>query len=100
MMLACSRLAAQIEEAVPEADFLGIFLLARHRQRQFVGAPTAPSPSRARTSISPVGRFGLTRPRRARHDLAGDRHHAFDAQALEQLEKPGRPLSVTIWVMP
>jgi hypothetical protein len=32
------RLAAQIEEAIAQADILGIFLLARHRQRQFLGA--------------------------------------------------------------
>ena len=32
-------LAAQVEEAVLEPDFLRIFLIAEHRHRQFAGRP-------------------------------------------------------------
>ena len=61
MMFWCRRLAAQVEEAVFEPDVLGIFLLAEHRHRQFVGRPSTSSAA-IRTSISPVGRFGFTVP--------------------------------------
>jgi hypothetical protein len=53
------RFAAQIEEAVFQADVFRIVRLAEDRQRQFAGLDRT-SISRANISISPVGRLALT----------------------------------------
>jgi hypothetical protein len=55
------RLAAQIEEAIAQADFLGIFLLARHRQRQFLGGGSARRPRREDLDLA-GGQVGVHRP--------------------------------------
>ena len=59
MMLACRRLAPEIEEAVSEPRVLGIVRLAEHRQRQLLGLRQHLE-LLILTSTSPVGRLGLT----------------------------------------
>ena len=39
MMLLMQPLAPQVEEAIFEADVLGVFLVAEHRHRQFARRP-------------------------------------------------------------
>ncbi len=84
--VAMHPLAPQIDEAVFEADILGIFLLARDRQRQFVGA--ALHDGGAGEDLDLAGRqIGIDRPFAARLDLAVDRHDAFELQPVEQLQR-------------
>ena len=78
--------AAQIEEAVFQADVLRIILFACDRHRQFdrrrLDRDVARAHfNRARRQVR-VDRFG-----RARDDVAGDRHHAFGTQAVEDRER-------------
>ena len=73
------RLAAQIEEAVLQADVFRIFRLAEHRQRQFAGRAqhldlADVDLDLAGRQIVIVGAFG------AAADLAVDPHHEFRAQ--------------------
>ena len=85
------RLAAQVEEAIAQADILGVLLLARHRQRQLLGA--AQHGRFAREHLDRAGRqVGIDRPLAARLDHAVDRHHAFDAQPFEQ--RQGRAVGI------
>ena len=53
-------LAAQIEIAILQADFLGILLLAERPASAARPPRIAPLPRLRETSISPVGRLGLT----------------------------------------
>ncbi len=79
-------LAAQVEEAVFEPCFLGIFLIAEHRHRQFAGRPQ--HLDLADIDLDRAGRqigiFGAARP--PAH-LAVDAHHPFRAQRLGDLER-------------
>jgi hypothetical protein len=71
------RLAAQVEEAVLQADVFRIIGLAKHRQRQFLADDSLrqrTSISRANTSIAPVGRCGSPI-----HGLFGARLHLGQA---------------------
>ena len=54
------RLPPQIDEAVFEADILGIVLLARNGATAGSSASDCTATQRAKTSISPVGRLALT----------------------------------------
>jgi hypothetical protein len=79
------RLAAQVEEAIAQADILGIFLLAGDRHRQFFGRRAPWRPWRRlrsrRSQVGIDGRFvaGLHH--------AVDGHHAFDAAGFEEGER-------------
>ena len=84
-------LAAEVEEAVFEPGFLGIFLIAEHRHRQFAAPPTSTSISRMKTSTAPVGRFGLIVSRGPRLDLAVDADDPFGAHLLGQPRRPANP---------
>jgi hypothetical protein len=84
-------LAAQIEEAVLQADVFRIFLVAENRHRQF----------RRRTQHLDLGRkhldlpgrqIGIVGTRRAGAHLAVDPHHPFRAQRLGRLE--GRAVGI------
>ena len=98
--VAVDLLAAQVEVAVLEPDFLGIILLAGHRHRQFGGGrldrrPRAPGPRSRRSAGS-----GFTVSADARDDLALDRDDRFDAQPIERRERRRFRVSATICVMP
>ena len=80
------RFAAQVQEAIAQADILGIFLLARHRQRQFSrgrqhGDLVGHDFDRAGRHLR-VGRF-----RAARDDGAVDRHDRFRTQAVQDAQR-------------
>ncbi len=80
--------AAQVEEAVLQADFFGVFRLAEDRQRQFGGF-------RQHFNLSDIdldfaGRqIGIDRRAVTRHHLAVNADHALGTQALH-LGKTGR----------
>ena len=85
------RLAPQVEEAVLQADVLRIFLLARHRHRQFrcrrqnSGAP--------RKDLDRAGRqIGVHRASRTRLDQTVDGDDAFYPRALQH--RQGRRIAV------
>ncbi len=83
----CKRVAAQIEEAVLEADVFRIIRLAEHRQRQLLRLAQHLGVVDAHFDLA--GRqFRVHRFRRARDHLAVDAHDAFGAQPLEQRETP------------
>ena len=82
------RLAAQVEEAVAQADILGIVRLAEHRQRQFLGL--AQHFELADEHFDRAGRLlGVDRLGRARLDLAVDADHPLGAHRLGELEGGG-----------
>ena len=79
------RVAAQVEEAVFEADVLGIVRLAEHRQRQFLGRRQ--HLDLARENLDLAGRqVGVDGLGRARLDLAVDADDPFAAHGLGGLE--------------
>ncbi len=79
------RVAAQVEEAVFEADVLGIVRLAEHRQRQFLGRRQ--HLDLARENLDLAGRqIGVGGLGGARLDLAVDADHPFAAHGLGRLE--------------
>jgi hypothetical protein len=91
-------LAPQIEEAIAQADILGIIGLARHRQRQLLRGRL--DGDAAREHLDLAGReVGIGGARGTRLHDAVDRDDRFDAQALE-IGSAGLSLSATIWVMP
>jgi hypothetical protein len=78
--------AAQVEVAVFEPDFLRIVGLTRHRHRQLVG--------RGLYGDFPGDDFdvagcelGVHRPSLPLNHLAGDRHHRLEFQLVEDLER-------------
>ncbi len=78
-------LAAQIEEAVLEADILGIFLLASDRHRQLGGGRL--DGHFTGDDLDLAGRkVRVHRLRTARHDIAGDGDDQFGAQSVQLLE--------------
>ncbi len=92
------RLAAQVEEAVAQADILGIFLLARHGIGSSSAADSTVAP-RANTSISPVARLALTVP--AERAFTTPSIVTTDStRTLSRMASAGVSLSATIWVMP
>ena len=84
-------LAAQIEKAVLEADFLRIFLIAEHRHRQLVRL--AQHLDLAGEDFDRAGRqFGVLGPAGTPAHLAVDAHDPLGAQRLGALE--GRRIRV------
>ena len=79
-------LAAQVEEAVAEPRLLGIVVVAEDRHRQLSAAADSTSIRAAKTSTSPVGRFGIDRLGRARLHLAVDADHPFGPHLLGRRE--------------
>ena len=80
------RLAPQVDEAVFQADILGIILLARHRQRQFLRL--ALHVHLAREHLDLAGRqVRVHRFRVARLHLAIDGDDAFQLQGIEQAQR-------------
>ena len=80
------RFAPEIEEAIFEADVLGVFLLARHGQRQFFGG--ALDSHGPREHLDRAGRqIGVHGLRRARLYLALNRHNAFCPQRIEHRQR-------------
>ena len=78
-------LATQVEEPVLEPCFLGIFLLAEHRHRQFAGRPQ--NLDLADIDLDRAGRqVGILGAARPPPHLAVDPHHPFRAQRLGHLE--------------
>ncbi len=77
--------AAQVEEAVFQADILGIFLFARNRHRQLDRRRLHRDLARTHFDLA-RRQVGVDRLRRARDDVAGHRHDAFGAQAVEDRE--------------
>ena len=79
-------LAAKVEVAVAEADFLGIILLAGDRHRKLGGARL--DRDRADDHLDVAGReLGVHRTALAVDDFAVDRHHQLDTQRIEQLQR-------------
>ena len=79
-------LATQVEEPVLEPYFLGIFLVAEHRHRQFGGA--SQHLDLADVDFDRAGRqLGILGAGRPRAHLAVDAHHPFRAQRLGDLER-------------
>ena len=80
------RFAAQIEEAVTQADILGIFLLARHRHRQLLSRGQHSGAARIDFDLAGC-EVGIDRAFAAGLHLAVDGHDAFDAQGFENGER-------------
>ena len=78
-------LAAQIEEAIFQADIFGVLLVAKHRHRQLGRTPQ--HLDLADVNLDRSGRqFGIFGTARPSAHLAVDAHHPFRAQRLRHLE--------------
>ena len=78
--------APQVEIAVFEADFLGIFGLASNRHRQFGGGRLDLDRVGDQLDIA-GGKLGVDRPALTRDDLAGDGHNRLDTQPVENVQR-------------
>ena len=98
MHVGVQPLAAKVEVAVFEADILGIFGIARDRHRQLRSGRL--DVDGGRDDLDLAGRqLGVHHVGGAGDDLAGHRHHRFDAQRFERA-RTGLSASATIWVIP
>jgi hypothetical protein len=79
-------LAPQIEEAVFQADILGVIRLARHRHRQFLRLRLNRHAAGEDLDLA-AGEVGIGGAGGARLDRAIDRHDRFDAQAFEDRQR-------------
>ena len=94
--------AAQVEEAIFQAGFLGIVLVAEHRQRQFGGGSQNLDVADVDLDLA-GGEFvivgALAVHGRASPHVAVEPHHPFGAKDSASL-KPGKSGSTTHWVIP